>query len=384
MEFKENLKHSLDRLIQYIEKNDYRGYDPYDALSSPLFKLPVFRSNKLIRFGAQQFVKRFPINLRKILLVPYGCNPVTLGMCAGAYSILIKTESNHSAYYANKINTLISELEKLIPSGYSGVCWGYDFGWEARYAKVPAYQPTVVATGFITNALYQVYKLTRDEKARDLCINAVDFVLSDLNRTWQNDTFCFSYSPFDQQVVFNATMKGARLLAQVYDLTGQERYKLEAKKTVEFVVNQQRSDGAWPYSAKDTGQWVDNYHTGYILDCLHEYQALCNDDDYSINLSLGLDYYLGHFFTDDGRAKFYDHKTYPIDTTSAAQSILTLIRFKQLKMAIQVAQWMINNMQGPAGNFFYRKYKRYTIKTSYMRWSQAWIFNAFAHLLDTE
>lgn len=381
MEFNDHLRHSLDRLIDYIESNNYRGYDPYDALKSPLFKLPVLKSNKLIRFGSQQFVKRFPLNLRKLLFIPLEYNPVSLGICAEAYAYKAKLKSANTDDYVTKINFLINELVKLIPTGYKGACWGYDFDWEARYARIPAYQPTLVATGFISNSMYHVYQLNEIEKARDLCISAAEFVLNDLNRTYKDDNYCFSYSPFDSEMVFNASMKGVRLLSQVFHLTGQEEYRTEAKRAVQFVVNHQREDGSWPYSIQNTGQWVDNYHTAYILDCLDDYSKLCDDDCYSDNLSRGLDYYLNHFFTDDGMAKFYDTKIFPIDTTSAAQAIITLIRFNQLKMAMQVAQWMIKNMQGSAGNFFYRRYKRYTIKTSFMRWSQAWIMLAFAKLL---
>ena len=76
MEPLQNIKQATQLLQQYIEQENYRGYDPYDALKSPLFKLPFFKSNKFIRFAAQQLVKRSPINLRPLLFVPKGYNPV--------------------------------------------------------------------------------------------------------------------------------------------------------------------------------------------------------------------------------------------------------------------------------------------------------------------
>ena len=80
---------ALQRLTDYIERENYKGYDPYDALKSPLFRFPFFNKNKIIRLGTQQLVKRFPINLRSVLSVPKGTNPVTLGLCLQAYSNLI-------------------------------------------------------------------------------------------------------------------------------------------------------------------------------------------------------------------------------------------------------------------------------------------------------
>lgn len=375
---------ALQNLAAYIEKENYCGYDPYDALKSPLFKLPFFRSSGIVRFAFQQLVKRFPFNLRPVLFVPKGYNPVTLGLCIHAYSNLVKTYPERKNEYEKKINYLIDELIGLIPAGYHGACWGYDFDWEARYAKIPAYQPTVVATGIITNALFRVFNNSGNKKAMDLCISASKFVLNDLNRTTDgNGDFCFSYSPFDRQVVFNANMKGARLLAQIYSITKEENLKNEAKKAVAFVVKNQRNDGSWVYSANTAGGWVDNYHTGYVLDCLHEYITLCEDHSYDLNLEKGYKYYRENFFYQNNIPKFYDKEMFPADCTSASQSILTLTRFSDYKLAENIAVWMIQNMQHDSGYFYFRKYKNHTIKTSFMRWSNAWMMLAMSELLAT-
>ena len=103
----EAISRALEKLKQYIESEQYKGYDPYDALTSPIFKLPIFRNNKLIRFGAQQIVKRFPLNLRPLLFVPKGYNPVTLGLCIQGYSYLIKSDPVKAGVYYKNIEFLI-------------------------------------------------------------------------------------------------------------------------------------------------------------------------------------------------------------------------------------------------------------------------------------
>lgn len=89
MDASKTIEAATSRLRKYIESHHYKGYDPYDALKSPLFRLPLLNKNKLIRFGAQQLVKRSPFNLRSLLFVPKGLNPVTLGLCIQAYAQLI-------------------------------------------------------------------------------------------------------------------------------------------------------------------------------------------------------------------------------------------------------------------------------------------------------
>lgn len=378
----DQIKSSLRRLQHYIESNNYKGYDPYDALTSPLFNLPLLRTNKFIRFGSQQFLKRFPINLRPVLLVTKGYNPVTLGLCIQAYSYLFKIEDDNEIKqnYLNKIHFLIDELCKLQSVGFAGSCWGYDFDWEARYSKIPAYQPTVVATGIITNALFICYSLTGIQSSADLCISSADFVMKDLNRSYDNNTFIFSYSPFDKQKVYNASMKGIRILAQVYSLTKKEELKNTAIKAVDYIINKQNDDGSWYYSESNTGKWVDNYHSGYVIDCLDDLIKYTGMKCYDVNLKNGFEYYRNNFFLGNGFPKFYVHKTYPLDCTSAAQSILTLIRFQIIESAHKVAEYLINNMQDDKGYFYFRKFKYFTIKTSFMRWSNAWMFVALSYL----
>src|SRR5690625_7989716 len=82
------IQDSVLRLERYARKHDYKGHDPYDALLSPLFKLPFLKTNKWLRFGTQQFVKRFPVNIRPLLLVPKGLNPVSLGLFIQGYAYL--------------------------------------------------------------------------------------------------------------------------------------------------------------------------------------------------------------------------------------------------------------------------------------------------------
>lgn len=376
----ESALNGLSKLQAYIEKNDYRGYDPYDGLMSPLFKLPVLKSNKLVRFGTQQLVKRLPFNVRPLLLVPKGYNPVTLGLCIQGYAYLSEAEPKNREKYVKLIQKLADDLIALKSKGYSGLCWGYDFDWEARYAKMPAFMPTVVATGIISNALFVAHQITKLESLAEMVTSCADFVIKDLNRTELDGNICFSYGPDDEQQVFNASMKGVRVLAQAYSINKDKNLIELAESAVKFVVNQQDNDGGWAYSLSKVGGWTDNYHTGYVLDCLEEFQRLSGNDSYNESLKNGYQFYLNHFITDVGIPKFYHNNIYPVDCTSASQTILTTLRFSDVHLATKVADWMIGNMQKKNGSFAFRKYKRYTEKTSFMRWSDAWMFAALANL----
>jgi len=374
-------KVALD-LLGYIERENYSGYDPYDALQSPLFALPLFRSNKLLRFAAQQIVKRSPINLRPFLRIPKGKNPVTLGLCIQSYGYLTEVFPDRKEEFIGKAESLIDELEDLIPKGFSGACWGYEFDWEARNAKIPKYKPTVVATGIITNGLYEYNLIVKNMKCQRLIVSAANFVLNDLNRTYDGDTFCFSYSPFDKQKVYNASAKGVRLLAQAFAISRDRKYIKMAEPAVEYILNRQNADGSWFYADSPKSQWNDSYHTGYVLDCLVSYAEIGDTSELKQKINAGFDYFNDTFLNKDGSVKTYADKLYPIDCTSVGQTVLTLCRFNNITASSAVLLKMIDTMYDRENHFFYYRKNKTGINTSsFMRWSQVWMIVALSYFL---
>src|SRR5207244_5975674 len=93
-------------------------------------------------------------------------------------------------------------------------------------------------------------------------------------RTYDNDgDFAFSYSPLDKTQVFNASLLGSRMLARVYGYTREEMLINESRKSVSYCCKHQQPDGKWAYGTLSFHQWVDNFHTGYNLECIHENQS---------------------------------------------------------------------------------------------------------------
>jgi hypothetical protein len=52
---------SIGRLSNWLEKNDYGGYDTFDGLNDRFFR-PFTFETKLLRIVLQQSVRRFPVN----------------------------------------------------------------------------------------------------------------------------------------------------------------------------------------------------------------------------------------------------------------------------------------------------------------------------------
>jgi hypothetical protein len=86
--------------------------------------------------------------------------------------------------------------------------------------------------------------------------------------------------------------------------------------------------------------------------------------------------------------KYYDNRTYPIDIHCPGQLFVTLSRLDKYNeykdLADKVMQWTISNMQDKQGYFYYQLKKGISSKISYMRWSNAFMFNAMSHYILSE
>jgi hypothetical protein len=375
----------LDRTEGHLRHKRLRGHDPYDALCSPVFRLPVLRSNRLLRFGAQQTVKRLPFDVRRVLQVPEQLNPVSVALAlqGSAYRSRVAAARDVDAGSNRRAEAKhrVAQLGELVSAGWSGACWGYPFDWEARYASLPAGTPTIVATGMVTNALAVADEAFDLPEARELILRAVSFVIEDLQRSsGPEGSFCWSYSPMDRQIVLNATLKGSRLLAQAHERGADGSVLEPAADSARFVTAHQAETGAWPYAVGDARRWADNFHTGYVLECLAEYGRLSRDDSVRESLDRGWRYYRDHFFTSDGTPKYYDDRVLPLDATACAQAVLTLCAFGDKGAAARAAARSLAELALPDGSFAYQRRARGLVRTPFLRWSTAWMYCALSRL----
>ena len=384
----DKVEKSLERLRSYCEKEQFKGWDPYDGLTSRVFQsLPGIKKVRLFRLIWIQAFKRNPLNLRRLFLVKKDYNPKGVALFLNGYCNLFKLEPREE--YKTQIRFLANKVIELVSEGYSGACWGYNFDWESKAFFQPKYTPTIVASVFIGYALLDAYEILEDEKVLNTALSISDFILKDLNRTHdENDNFSFSYSPLDQSQVYNATLLGSRLLARIYSITKDELLLKEAKHSIDFVVSHQQEDGSWTYSPLPFHQWIDNFHTGYNLECLAEYQRYSGDTSYQSVIEKGFDYYINTFFEEDGRCRYYNNSLYPIDIHAPAQLVITLSRLglfhRHRELADRTMNWVLDHMQNRKGYFYFQLKRGVKSKIPYMRWAQGWMFFAMSIYLTEE
>lgn len=392
------LINSLSKLKRYCEAQDFKGWDPYDGLNSKFFQgLPFLKRSAIARLIVIQGFKRFPFNLRKIFMVPKEYNAKGIGLFLSGYCNLYKAVENDPVLerkfgsleeLKNKIDHLANLLLSLQSKGnYHGVCWGYNFDWQARRLFLfPKFTPTVVATYFCSSALLQAFEITRNNKYLQIAISSADFVINDLHRSEVPGGFLFSYSPLPgNDTVYNASILGAAILSNSYKYKPLPEYKELAYETLKACCEAQAKDGSWVYGRLPVQNWVDSFHTGYNLQGLKSYQENTGDHYFSENIKKGFDYYISCFFLQDGTPKYYNNQIFPIDIHCPGELFVVLEILNKYEeyqeLAKKVLNWTIKNMQNKKGYFYYQLKKGISSKISYMRWSNAFMFNALSCML---
>ncbi|HMJ65576.1 MAG TPA: hypothetical protein VK615_09510, partial [Candidatus Binatia bacterium] len=165
-----------------------------------------------------------------------------------------------------------------------------------------------------------------------------------------------------------------------------DRFLETAFRAVRYSASRQAEDGSWPYGELPKQQWIDNFHTGYNLCALRDFGVYAETTEFDDAVRRGYQFYVDNFFREDGAAKYFHDRAYPIDVHCVAQSLITLVQLqdlcpRSLEIAGRVYDWAVNHMWSRSGYFYYRVLPVCTIRTSYMRWGQAWMLLALATLL---
>ena len=272
--------------------------------------------------------------------------------------------------------------------------WGYPFDWQSSIL-IPANTPNGVVTTAVGEALWQHYLLKRDKKYLDHCLEVAGFLYALPFDNLDENKICYSYTPLFINHVHNLNLFVAEFLIK----TGMEIKKsdwIEAgNRAVNYTISDQRKDGSFDYNGppEKPQNFVDHYHTGFVLRMLYSIWKLTGREDVFQSLEKGLNYYTTNFFVDDRIPKLLAHRKYRIDIHSCAEAIHCLSesssQFPQhLHLARNVMTWTLEKLQDNSGNFYYGFLKSrftgrvYRSKIPYIRWSQAWMLLALSFLIE--
>ncbi|MGC2108078.1 MAG: hypothetical protein WA655_01085 [Candidatus Korobacteraceae bacterium] len=369
-------------VYQRLAGRDYSGYEPYDILNSPYLSAGVFRRPPL-SFALIQFGRRLGgIRLRQLLRVPPSKNPKALGLVVAALCDMTRSGDD----YWQQAKYLKSELRRLRSPREREYCWGYDWDYMSlRGTRLPAFGPNCIASYFCGEALLDMAEVFGDREAAEMAEAVGRFIVTRLNRSIDtHEHLCISYTPDDKTQILNNSALAGAYLARLASRKSNANYLGLARRVMNYVRDQQLTNGGWYYGTRRRQHWVDGFHTSYVLCALHEYRDHTGDRSFNDCIQCGHAYYKKRFFALEGAPKYFHNRLYPIDIHSCSQAILHYCTFVEddssIEKAVQMFHWTQNNMMSPDGGYFFQRHRLWTNRAEYTRWGQAWMLRALARL----
>jgi hypothetical protein len=367
---------ALTQIRRWGEERDWRGYDPYDALNSPHARY-LTMGTSLGRRLLTQAVKLSPLNLRPLLRIAPAWNAKAIALVASAYARLAAAGDETAGDHARRW------LDWLVVnnSADNGLGWGYHFDVQTRFFSYPRGTPNVIATSFAAHALLDGQDLLGDERWGEAAERSCEFLIARLLED-DGERLYFRYLPAEKELVHNANVLGCSVLARTSALLGRDDLGETARRALSASLEAQRPDGSWPYAAGEGHGWVDNFHTGYVLEGL----AICEPIvPVRSHLERGVDYWERELFLPDGTPKYFAERIWPIDAHNYAQAIETWLavaswRPGALDAAERCAGQLVERMLTRDGHVAFQRRRWWTSRVPYVRWTTAPAFRALAQL----
>lgn len=374
---------SVEKVEKWVEDHGYKGYEPFDGLSTPFRRLThgsLFLDRLLL-----QLIRQSPVNLRPIFGVKPLDSTIGRGYMAWGYCHMYRLTGDDA--YQRKAVSCLDWLVENKSTNDNQYAWGKHFDFASRGGLYKAFEPILIWSALIGQAFLEAFELFHDTKYLKVAEGICEWVVR-LPRNHSDSGFCLGYHGDDRAgTIHNSNIAGAALLARTGRHVGNQDYLAAAKGAVTYSCTRQLPDGAWLYGEDPRNHWIDNFHTGYNIDGLKCYMDYSGDREFEDVLHRGIVFYRRRFFEDSGRPRYYHNRSYPIDSQCASQAIDTLANVGEsdqeaLKLAQKVCLWTIRNMQDPKGFFYYRQYPMgIRAKTPMLHWAQTTTYKALALLL---
>ena len=332
--------------------------------------------------------------------------PIADAHYAMGFAFLYETTGDFSQL--EKSFHFLNELTTSRCHDFKEYCWGYPFDWVWRGGVIKQQTPLITTTPYVYEAFLQVceilehtsefrpltsdlrpldllgeYKQILESIARHASVDIKDF------RTSETASSC-SYTPFDEGGVVNAAAYRAFLLTSASQVFSRDDYWRIAERNLNFVLENQNPDGSWPYAVDGVRDFVDHFHTCFVMKALAKIHALTGYEGCDEALTRGVEYYLKNLFDKDGLPKPFSKAprltVYKRELYDCAECInLCLLlrdRFPQLEATLEtVLKGVLKDWIKPDGSFRSRRLHLGWDNVPMHRWGQSQMFRSLAYYL---
>jgi hypothetical protein len=389
----EKVQAAIFRFIEWLDRHGESSFDQQSFFASDLgrsAKALYYRQPLLgtLAVSPMIFCEAFVPSARKLFWKPQRF-PIADAHYAMGFAFLsqVLREVQH---YRRAVHFLEVLKETRCP-GYDHYCWGYPFNWETRGGTIKEGTPLITTVPYVYEAFREVYQIDGNEKWRRIMQSIAEHALRNYRdfETSPTASTC-SYTPEagDPGGVINASAYRAFLLMRAAEDFSEEQYRKVAERNLNFVIESQNADGSWYYSTDGQRDFVDHFHTCFVLKALAKIEPLTENGECTRAIERGVGYYVANLFDHRGLPKPFSRRprltVYRRELYDYAEyinlAVLLTGRFPALEDILSIVLDM-DEWQKPDGSFRSRQLLLGWDNTPMHRWAQSQLFRSLCFLL---
>jgi hypothetical protein len=380
-----DVRAAVDRFVGWLSRNGETSYDHQSYFAGPIGRrakalyyrrpllgiavvAPMIASEALVPSARRMFWKaqRFPI---------------ADAHYAMGFAFLARI-AERPTHYERAVHFL-EMLERTRCRGWQRHAWGYPFDWETRNGTIAAATPLITTLPYAYEAFREVYALDKDERWRAVMRSAAEHALldyRDIEIAPGVATCTYTPSSTDPGGVINASAYRAAMLFTAGVDLADPRYAEPAECNLRFVLGAQNADGSWYYSIDGQRDFVDHFHTCFVLKALSKIEAI----------ERGVAYYVRHLFDERRLPKPFSRAprltVYRRELYDYAEcvNVATLLRGRSARLDSILAAVVVDLLarwRKPDGSFRARELFVGWDNVPMHRWAQSQLFRSLALLL---
>ena len=230
--------------------------------------------------------------------------PIADAHYAMGFAFLAKLTKKES-YYARALHFL-QVLKSTRCAGYSNYCWGYPFDWVTLRGTIAQGTPLITTVPYVYEAFKQVWEIDKSDEWLKIMYSIAQHAFQDYKDfpTSSTASTC-SYTPDPEQSVsvVNANAYRAFLLTSAAHDFSEEEFRKVAERNLNFVIEAQNEDGSWYYAKDGKRNFVDHFHTCFVLKALAKIEAMTEHPGCTQAIDRGIGFYVKSLFDETGAPK---------------------------------------------------------------------------------
>ena len=385
-----NVPETLDRFVLWLDKYGETSYDHQSYFAGPIgrrAKALYYKSRVLgvMAVSPMIFSEAFLPQARRLFWKKQRFAIADAHYAMGFACLYEMTGLDH---HLKRALHFLEVLKKTRSPGWEHYCWGYPFDWETRAGTVPTGRPMVTVTPYAYEAFAHVHNIDGHDEWHQILRSIANHMADDFLdiETGPESATC-SYSPFDGNGVINASAYRAALLADASVRFADDRYWSIGLRNLNFVLENQQPDGSWLYAMDSVRDFVDHYHTCFVLKALAKIEKLKGHEGCRKALDSGVEYYLKNLFDEEGlprpfsrapRLTVYRNELYDYAECVNLASLLGG-RYPQLdETGVRVVRDLLTRWTRLNGSFRSRRLMLGWDNVPMHRWAQSQMFRGLA------